>query len=104
MKRKHIKKPVQQQKIASERINILFNEAKRMFDEDSKLSDRYVKLARKISMKYKVKIPPEFKRNFCKNCHGYLVPGKNLRVRTNKGHMVYYCLNCKHFMRIGYKK
>ena len=104
MKRKHIQKPVKQQKIALERINILFNEAKNMFNEEPKLSDRYVQLARRIAMKYKVKIPHKFKRRFCKHCHSYLVPGKNLRVRTHKGHMVYYCLNCKHFMRFGYKK
>lgn len=104
MKRKHITKPAKQRKIALERINILFNEAKKIFNEEPKLADRYVQLARKISMKYKVKIPPNFKRRFCKNCHKYLVPGINVRIRTHKGHMVYYCLNCKHHMRVVYKK
>ena len=104
MKRKHIKKPVKQQKIALERINILFKEAKSMFKEEPKLADKYIKLARKISMKYKVKIPSKFKRRFCKHCHKYLVPGKNVRIRTHKGHMVYYCLNCKYIMRFVYKK
>lgn len=103
MKRKTIKKPIRQRKIALERIEVLFKEAKAMFKDDSKLSDRYVQLARKIAMKYKVKIPSEFKRRICKNCHKYLVPGKNCRVRTRKGHIVYYCLKCKNFMRIGYK-
>ena len=103
MRRKRIVKPQKQRKIALERIEVLFKEAKNMFKEDSKLSDRYVQLARKIAMKYKVKIPSKFKRRICKNCHKYLVPGKNCRVRTHKGHIVYYCLKCKNFMRIGYK-
>jgi len=104
MKRKHYKKPEKQRKIALERINILFKEAKNMIEEDPKLSDRYVQLARRIAMKYKVKIPSNFKRRFCKNCHKYLVAGKNLRVRTHKGHMVYFCLNCRHYMRFVYRK
>ena len=103
MKKKYIDKPKKHKKIALERINTLFKEAKSMFNEDPKLSNRYVQLARRISMKYKVKIPAQFKRRICKNCYCYLVPGKNCRVRTHKGHIVYYCLNCKGFMRIGYK-
>ena len=104
MKRKHLLKPVKQQKIALERINILFMEAKSMFKEDPELSDKYAKLARKIAMKYKVKIPSKHRRNFCKHCHSYLMPGKNLRVRVQRGHMVYYCLNCKHISRFVYNK
>jgi ribonuclease P protein subunit RPR2 len=100
---KRFRKPIKQQKIASERINILFAEAKKMFGEDAKLSDRYMQLARKISMKYKVKIPSEFKRQFCKKCGTYLVPGTNCRVRTREGHLVYNCLKCKNIMRFGYR-
>ena len=104
MKRKHLLKPVKQQKIALERINILFREAKSMFREDPRLSDKYARLARKIAMKYKVKIPARYRRNFCKHCLAYLMPGKNLRVRVQRGHMVYYCLNCKHISRFVYNK
>jgi ribonuclease P protein subunit RPR2 len=43
-------------RIASERIVILFRQAEIKFHEDASLSDRYVKLARKIAMRYKVKI------------------------------------------------
>ena len=104
MKRKHTQKPKKQQKIAIRRINTLFKEARNMFKDEPELSNRYVQLARKISMKYKVKIPSILKRRFCKHCYKYLVPGKNLRVRTHKSHIVYNCLNCKHIMRFGYGK
>ena len=63
------------------------------------LSNRYVTLARKISMKFKVRIPTELKRRFCKHCYKYLMPGKTVRIRTHKGKVVYNCLNCKKFMR-----
>ncbi|MBW3023065.1 ribonuclease P [Candidatus Woesearchaeota archaeon] len=84
-------------KIARERIDILFEEAKKT--KDRKLSDRYAELARKISMKTKTKMPREFKRRICKNCRKFLVPGENCRVRVAKGRIIYYCFNCKKYMR-----
>jgi len=102
MKQKRIK-PVYQQHIALERIRTLFREAKTMFHEDSKLSDRYVFLARKIAMKYKVKIPSLYRKKFCKNCHSYLVPSVNCSVRTKKGHLVYTCKACRNIMRFPFK-
>jgi ribonuclease P protein subunit RPR2 len=104
VKYKYRKKSQDEVKIAKERINILFGEARKRFHEDSKLSDRYVEIARKIGMKHKVRIPKEFKRRFCKNCHKYLVPGVNCRVRLCKSKVVYYCQSCKNYMRIPYKK
>ena len=56
MVRKHKQKPVKFQKIALERINKLFEQAKENFSLDPNLSNRYVNLARKIAMRYKVKI------------------------------------------------
>jgi ribonuclease P protein subunit RPR2 len=102
-KRKYSAKPLNQVKIAKERINELFKQAEEAFDKDEKLADRYVELARKISMKYKVRIPSALKKRFCKHCYCYLVPGKNCRVRTHEGKVVYYCLKCKKYMRFPYK-
>jgi len=104
MKRKYKKKPKKQREIALERIRILFKQAREMFKKDPKLSNRYVYLARKIAMKYKIKIPSELKKKFCKHCYAYLVPPVNCRVRVQKGKVVYYCMNCKKYMRFPYKK
>lgn len=93
----------QQKKLALDEIDTLFRQAEEAFNEKPEMADKYAKKARRIAMKYKVKLPLKYKRSICKNCHAFLVPGKNLRVRTHKGHVVYYCLNCKKFMRIGYK-
>jgi len=101
VKRKKTKK---MKNIALERINTLFKEAQKAAKTDSKLANRYVHLARKISMKSKKRIPAELKRRFCKHCYAYFIPGKNYRIRTQRGKVVYYCLECKKFMRFPYLK
>ena len=103
MKRQYKGKPREQQKIAKGRIEVLFKQAKETFKEDPKLSDRYVYLARKIAMKYKVKVPSRIQRRFCKHCYKYLVPSVNCRVRVQRGKVIYYCLSCKKFTRLPYK-
>ncbi len=90
---------LKKRQIAISRIKELFSQAESIFKTDSKLANRYVHLARKISMKSKVHIPTELKRRFCKHCYYYLVPGVNCRVRTRNKKAVYYCLNCKKYMR-----
>lgn len=104
MKGKYSKKSAEHKRIAKERIEVLFKQARNMFKEDDKLADRYVNLARKIAMKYKVRIRPELKRRFCKHCYKYLMPGVNCRVRLQKGKVVYFCQGCKKFMRFPHVK
>ena len=104
MKRRYKNKSEAHQRIATERIRTLFEQAGLMFREDATLANRYVALARAISMKYKVRIPSALKRRFCKHCHAYLVPGVNLRVRTREGRLTYYCLVCKRFWRMPYAR
>ncbi len=95
-------KPKYQKKLVVEQIKTLFEQAKLRFREDRKLSNKYIKTARKLGMKFKVRIPKGLKRKFCRHCYSYLVPGVNLRVRTHNGKVVYYCLECKRFMRFKY--
>ena len=84
--------------VASDRIKELFKKAEIRPD----YANRYVSLARKISGRHKVRIPPELKRKFCKNC-GVYHSSKTLRIRLNKGKKTYFCLNCKTFLRVPYK-
>lgn len=104
MKSRYWQKPSEHRMIAEERIRELFHQADLAFGERPDLSDRYVQLARKISMKFKVKMPSSLKRKFCKHCYCYLRPGKNCRVRIAKGRVIYYCLKCKNFMRFVIRK
>ncbi|MEM2139112.1 MAG: ribonuclease P protein component 4 [Candidatus Woesearchaeota archaeon] len=103
MKQKHKKRSLKIRENAEKWILRLFSLADEFFKEYPEFSNRYVRLAKKISMKYKVKIPNPFKKKFCKHCLSYLYPGINCRVRLNKKKLVYYCLNCKKFMRFPYK-
>jgi len=85
-----------QQKLALERIRELFNEAE---SADKEYADKYVGLARKISMRLKVPIPKELKRRFCKHCYSFFRQGGNVRVRRTPKGIVYTCLECEKQMR-----
>lgn len=98
------KKSSEHVQIAKNRIDQLFFQADEVFSEDPELSDRYVDLARKLAMKFKVKLRSEYKRKFCKHCYKYLRSGVNARVRTRNGKVVYTCLSCKKFSRFTINK
>ncbi|RLG13799.1 MAG: ribonuclease P [Candidatus Nanohalarchaeota archaeon] len=105
-KRRSSRKPTDQIQIATERIDILFEQAEAAFHSGHSLSDRYVEIARKISMKYNVPISQKYKKRFCKHCKKYLVYGANARVRLDsKGKCILItCENCGKKMRYGYNK
>ena len=92
-------KPQAEVKIAKERINILFREAKKRPYKGT----RYVYLARKIAKRYNLKIPKLLKRTYCHHCYHYFT-SENVRIRTNpKTKCVeYHCLDCKKITRYGY--
>jgi len=59
----------QERRIAQERMDILFRLAEReALQRREARARRYVDLARRIGMRYNVRIPAEFKRRFCKGC------------------------------------
>tara|TARA_Y100000034_G_C6805019_1_gene361398 strand:+ start:113 stop:394 length:282 start_codon:yes stop_codon:yes gene_type:complete len=89
--------------IAKGRIKKLFSEADKVFNKNKKLANRYVELARKISMKVNQPIPKLLKRRFCKHCYHYLRNGVNSRVRIHKSRVIIYCDNCKKYTRIPIK-
>ena len=95
----------QQQSIALQRMTHLFHLAEqRALNGDMDLADRYVHLARKLSMKYLVPIPPEFKRMFCKQCYHFLLPGETGRFRLQGGKLVWSCFHCHHLTRMPLHK
>jgi ribonuclease P protein subunit RPR2 len=81
--------------LARERIAVLFSEAEKVYGEHPGYSDRYVALARKISMRERVRIDPGYRRRFCHHCYRYLVPGVNVRVRVHRGWVAATCLECR---------
>ena len=55
-------------KIARERIEILFEQARQEFCAHPERSNRYVDIARKIAMRQRIRIDREFRRQFCHHC------------------------------------
>jgi ribonuclease P protein subunit RPR2 len=93
-----------EKKIARSRIDKLFTMAEHTaLSGKLNFSDRYVEIARKISMRYQIPIPRRFKRCFCKHCYSYMLPGVTCRVRVHRGRIVFYCFNCKKFSRFPIK-
>ncbi len=100
MSRGNSRNKKKQKSIAKSRIKRLFMLAEEYaLSNRLSLSDRYVFLARKLSMRYLVPIPKEYKRRFCKHCYCYLLPGNNCRVRIQRSRIITYCNNCKKYSR-----
>jgi ribonuclease P protein subunit RPR2 len=94
-------------KIAQQRVEILFEQAKSVYRSNPQLSSRYVVTARKIAMAAKIPLPDIYKRQICKKCNTLLVQGDNCRVRIKQKrepHVVITCLSCGCKTRIPLKK
>ncbi|MGV8161819.1 MAG: ribonuclease P protein component 4 [Candidatus Nanoarchaeia archaeon] len=91
------------QEIAKTRVTQLFSQAEQIFEEDASLANRYVFLARNISMKYKVPFNKAQKMRYCKVCGAFLKQGVNARVRLSKGNIVVKCLSCNNIRRSKHK-
>jgi len=97
--RTRAKKPDWQQRIARERIQILLDLAERELRKHPERSRRYVELARKISLRYNVRLPRELKKKFCKNCNTLLKPGLTSSIRIQKKLLSIKCKNCNKIYR-----
>ena len=102
MKRLRRGKPEKWLRIAKERIKILFEQA----EIRPRKADRYVFLARKIAMKYNLRIPSNLKRKFCHKCYHFFRTSKDYAVRTNSQTKAveYKCKKCGGVTRYGYSK
>jgi len=65
---------------------------------------RYVELARRIGMRYNVRVPAPFKRSFCKKCLAFLLPSVSARVRVGRGRVVVTCITCGAVQRYPYRR
>ncbi|MFH1978226.1 MAG: ribonuclease P protein component 4 [Candidatus Aenigmatarchaeota archaeon] len=92
--------------ISKERIIKLFELAEKEYGKSPKRADRYVALARKIAMRYNIRIQPIYKKRFCKKCYSYLVSGDNCTIRTNSVQkaVIITCKKCGFISRHPYRK
>lgn len=93
--------------IALGRIKRLFNLAFEMLDKRPDLSQRYIEIARRISMRTRTRIPKENRLLICRHCKKFIFPGVSSRVRIQprrEPHIVITCLYCGKHMRIPLRR
>lgn len=86
--------------IARERIDVLVKSA--LKENDQSLAARQARLAKKMAMRYRVRLPYEARQLFCKKCKAFIVPGRTARVRvgrTKTRAVRITCLSCGHIYR-----
>jgi ribonuclease P protein subunit RPR2 len=82
-------------RLAQERIIDLFGLAEAESREDRiALSHRYVRLARRIGMRYNVRFLPEYRELYCRGCSAYWIEGRTVRTRLRSGLRIRVCLVC----------
>ena len=67
-----------------ERMQILIDNAIRNARTDPELSQRQASIARRISSKYKIRMPYDLRMVFCKKCKLFIAPGVNSRIRLGR--------------------
>jgi ribonuclease P protein subunit RPR2 len=89
---------------AQERIQDLFSlaelEARRA---PPNLSQRYVVLARRVGMRYNVRLLREYRDVYCRGCSMFWVEGLSVRTRLRSGRRSQTCLGCGRIRRTVFK-
>jgi len=82
-------------RIARNRVADLFALAEREArGPQPELADRYVVLARRIGMRYNVRLLREYRELYCRGCSAFWVEGRTVRTRMRAGRRVRTCLRC----------
>ncbi len=88
-------------RIAQDRISDLFGLAEQESRAaSSALPDRYVSLARRIGMRYNVRLLREYAELYCRGCGAYWVEGRTVRTRLRSGRRSRTCLRCGRVRRM----
>ncbi len=82
-------------KIVLERMEILIDNAISNAKINPKLAQRQASLARKLSMRHKVRMPYVLRMLFCKKCKSFIAPGINSRIRLGRTSIKSIRITCK---------
>jgi ribonuclease P protein subunit RPR2 len=89
---------------AQDRIQDLFSLAEtEVRRSPENLSRRYVLLARKIGMRYNVRLLREYRDLYCRGCSTFWVEGRSVRTRLRAGRRSQTCLQCGRVRRVAMK-
>jgi len=89
--------------IATLRMHVLFKNAVSNARKDADLAEKQAIIAKKISMKYKIRMPYEIRSCFCKKCKKFIVPGVNSKVRVGRSNVKSIRITCN-FCAHTYRK
>ena len=70
--------------IALERMQILIESAVSNARADPGLAQRQARMARRLSTRYRIKMPYHLRMVFCKKCKMFMAPGVNARFRLGR--------------------
>ncbi len=82
-------------KILLERMEILIDKAISNAKSNPKLAQRQALLARKLSMRHKVRMPYILRMVFCKKCKSFIAPGINSKIRVGRTSIKSIRITCK---------
>jgi len=86
-------KPASRQ-IALERMQILIENAISNARTNPSLAQRQASLAKKLSTKYRVRMPYDIRINFCKKCKKFIALGINARIRVGRSSVKSIRITC----------
>lgn len=103
-KRRFEKMKERRQRIAKERMHILLDLAeKTALEGDLEHASRYASLARRIGMRYNVRMPRGHKLVICRKCDSYILSSRTSRVRLTGKRLTRQCLKCGSYYRMPLK-
>lgn len=70
---------------------------------DPAMAREQAALARKVKLKFNVRLDPSLRRFTCRGCKGLLVPGVNARVRLGHGKQTVIRVTCADCGRVNRK-
>ncbi|MDE1726049.1 MAG: RNase P subunit [Thaumarchaeota archaeon] len=89
--------------IVLERMQILIQNALSNARLDPEIAQRQASLAKRLSTKYRIRMPYELRMNFCKKCKKFIVPGFTARVRLGRSNVKSIRVTCN-FCNHTYRK
>ena len=90
--------------IARERMDLLMAQAlNSSHDGDMVKANRYAGLARRIGMRYNVRMRPEHRQLICRKCAALLIPSRTITIRIVRGRRVARCHSCGNIARTPIK-
>jgi len=81
--------------IALERMEILIQNAISNSRNNPSLAQRQATLAKKISTKYRIRMPYHIRINFCKKCKKFIAPGVGARIRIGRSSVKAIRITCE---------